>query len=66
MGGLDHRVIVIPKSAHPLRIEENASVFDFTLEQKDINILDSLNENYVQAGTRRMWNNFSDFLVYLT
>ncbi|KAG0032846.1 hypothetical protein BGZ81_010008, partial [Podila clonocystis] len=39
--------IVIPKSANKDRIEQNADVFDFDLADGDMNVLDSLNENYV-------------------
>lgn len=36
--------IVIPKSVHPNRILENAALFDFSLEEKDIAILDQMNQ----------------------
>ncbi|KAF9334001.1 hypothetical protein BG006_002882 [Podila minutissima] len=39
--------IVIPKSANKDRIEQNADVFDFDLADGDMNVLDSLNENFV-------------------
>ncbi|KAG0084222.1 hypothetical protein BGZ92_010087 [Podila epicladia] len=39
--------IVIPKSANKGRIEQNADVFDFDLADGDMNVLDSLNENFV-------------------
>jgi methylglyoxal/glyoxal reductase len=42
---LQHDVAVIPKSIHQDRIMENSQVFDFHLEQEDMNLLDSLNEN---------------------
>lgn len=36
--------IVIPKSIHPNRILENADLFDFSLEEKDIAVLDQMNQ----------------------
>jgi diketogulonate reductase-like aldo/keto reductase len=43
---LQHDIVVIPKSANPKRIEENADVFDFEIEQKEMEKLDSLNEDF--------------------
>ncbi|MFN8671343.1 MAG: aldo/keto reductase [Candidatus Sericytochromatia bacterium] len=43
---LEHEIIVIPKSIKNIRIDENANVFDFSLDTEDMNILDNLNENY--------------------
>jgi methylglyoxal/glyoxal reductase len=42
---LQHDLIVIPKSNHEERILENSHVFDFQINQKDMEILDSLNED---------------------
>ena len=42
---LQHDLVVIPKSSHEERILENSQVFDFNIDQKDMSILDSLNEN---------------------
>ena len=39
-------VVVIPKSSHEERILENSQVFDFQMNQKDMEILDSLNEDF--------------------
>ncbi len=36
--------IAIPKSIHPNRILENADLFDFSLEEKDIAVLDQMNQ----------------------
>jgi diketogulonate reductase-like aldo/keto reductase len=43
--GLQHGLVVIPKSVREERIRENGQVFDFSIEGKDMAILDSLNEN---------------------
>ena len=48
---LQHEVVVIPKSSHPKRIEENAAVFDFSISPEDMRSLDQLDENY-----RVSWN----------
>jgi diketogulonate reductase-like aldo/keto reductase len=42
---LQHDLVVIPKSNHEKRILENSQVFDFNIKQKDMEILDSLNED---------------------
>ena len=42
---LQHDLVVIPKSSHEERILENSQVFDFHMNQKDMQILDSLNED---------------------
>jgi methylglyoxal/glyoxal reductase len=43
---LQHNLVVIPKSTHENRIKENSQVFDFQLDEKDMKLLDSLNENF--------------------
>ncbi|ORY66961.1 Aldo/keto reductase [Leucosporidium creatinivorum] len=42
--GLDRGFVVIPKSTKKERIEDNANVFDFTLEKEDVDYLTSLDE----------------------
>jgi 2,5-diketo-D-gluconate reductase A len=41
---VQHNTIVIPKSTHRERIEENARIFDFTLSAEDIAELDALDD----------------------
>ncbi|MGQ0797418.1 MAG: aldo/keto reductase [Methanobacteriota archaeon] len=48
---LQHGVVVIPKSARPERIRENARLFDFSISAKDMAVLDGLGEGY-----RTSWN----------
>ncbi len=39
-------ISVIPKSVHPDRIRSNDNIFDFTIEQEDMDLIDTLNENF--------------------
>ncbi len=43
---LQHNVIPIPKSSHKDRIKENAGIFDFNIDDQDMEKLNNLNENY--------------------
>lgn len=43
-------ISVIPKSTHPERIASNARIFDFTIDQEDMDLLDRLNQNYHSAS----------------
>jgi diketogulonate reductase-like aldo/keto reductase len=49
--GLQRGVTVIPKSTHPARIEENANIFDFVIDEGAMQSLDALNE-----GLRTSWD----------
>lgn len=42
---LQHGLVVTPKSIRENRIRENIQVFDFQLEETDMKLLDSLNED---------------------
>lgn len=39
-------ISVIPKSTNPARIASNAKIFDFEIEQEDMDILDTLNQDF--------------------
>jgi diketogulonate reductase-like aldo/keto reductase len=41
---IEHGVIAIPKSTHPKRLRENLDVFDFSLNEEDMQALDALAE----------------------
>jgi len=41
---LQRGVLVIPKSATPSRIEENANIFDFSLSENDVLEISKLNK----------------------
>ena len=43
---IQHGILVIPKSAHKERIEENANIFDFEIADDDMESIDSFNENF--------------------
>ena len=42
---LQHEMVVIPKSANPQRIVEDAEVFDFEISAADMEALDGFDEN---------------------
>jgi diketogulonate reductase-like aldo/keto reductase len=54
---VQRHLIVIPKSIHRDRIEENARIFDFTLSDEDMAALDALDETdgTDRALERRWW-----------
>ncbi|MBI4790746.1 MAG: aldo/keto reductase [Chloroflexi bacterium] len=52
---LQHDVVVVPKSSHKRRIQENAAVFDFEISQADMAALDSLNENFRASWYPANW-----------
>lgn len=39
-------ISVIPKSVHPDRIASNGAIFDFTIEKEDMDIIDTLNQDF--------------------
>src|SRR5229473_291595 len=54
--GLQHDLVVIPKSTHRERIEENAQIFNFTLTDQDMAALDALDRtNGTDRALERTW-----------
>jgi diketogulonate reductase-like aldo/keto reductase len=51
---LQHGAVVIPKTTHRRRLEENANVFDFSINPDDMLTLDNLGEDYHVAGLSKM------------
>jgi diketogulonate reductase-like aldo/keto reductase len=43
---IQRNVSIIPKSCQPERIISNADIFDFTLTDEELSLIDTLNENY--------------------
>ena len=54
---VEHDLIVLPKSTHRERIEENAQVFDFALSDDDMAALDALDQTggTDEARESRWW-----------
>ena len=44
--GLQHNIVEIPKSSKEEHIIENSKIFDFSISEEDMTILDKLNENF--------------------
>lgn len=55
--GLQHDLVVLPKSTHRERIQENAQVFDFALSEQDMAELDGLDETdgTAEAQESKWW-----------
>jgi len=43
---IEHNLVVIPKSARKERIIENSNVYDFALNEEDMEVLDNMNEDF--------------------
>lgn len=53
--GLQHNVIEIPKSLTPAHLAENAAIFDFSISDADMALLDALDEGLRTGG----WDPYS-------
>lgn len=43
---MQHGVSAIPKSANAARLKENFSIFDFSISEEDMKLMDGFNENF--------------------
>ncbi len=48
---LQHKIIPLAKAAHADHLIENIDIFDFVITAEDMDVLDSLNENYSALGS---------------
>ncbi len=53
--GLQHGLVVLPKSVHAERIRENADLFDFALDAESMARLDALEEGLATGWDPRGW-----------
>ena len=44
---LQENIIVIPKSSNPIRIKENADIFDFSISETDMELINNFDENLI-------------------
>lgn len=49
--GLQQNLVVIPKSSDFNRIEQNADLFDFSISEADMELIDAMNENWFNSVT---------------
>ena len=57
--------IPIPKSSNEERLKENINLFDFELTREDMNLLNSLNENYIVEGRKVKFKNLVKKILLL-
>jgi diketogulonate reductase-like aldo/keto reductase len=55
--GLQHGYVEIPKSSKKARIQENAKVWDFNIEDEDMQALDAMDEYLVTGSPSRRSSN---------
>lgn len=53
--GLQHDLVVLPKSVHPERMAENMALFDFALSDDQMDRLDDLEEGLATGWDPRTW-----------
>jgi diketogulonate reductase-like aldo/keto reductase len=51
--GIQHEMVVLPKSVNAARIAENADIFGFALEPREMRLLDDRSRGTRQCGTAR-------------
>ena len=59
---LQKGIAVIPKSSNPARIRSNSEIFDFSIEQEDMDILDTLNVYQHTSRAPEDMGNILDFI----
>ena len=59
--GLQHGYVEIPKSVKKQRIEENAKVWDFEIDEQDMKSLDAMDEYLVTGAYLRSLGLSSDW-----
>lgn len=60
---VQNKFIPIPKSSNEERLKENINIFDFELTREDMDLLNSLNENYIVEGRK---DKLRKLVTYLT
>jgi len=53
--GIQQGIIQIPKSGNKQHLQENIDIFNFKLTEKDMEMLNSLNENFRVADNPNIW-----------
>ena len=54
--GIQRRTVVIPKSVHPDRIKSNIQVFDFSLNQEDMDLIAALDKRHRFVDPDEWWH----------
>ena len=56
-------VVVIPKSVHVERIQENIDIWDFALSEEEMNQISSLDKGYVGTAVKHFDTDFVKMVV---
>ncbi len=51
--GIQHEMVVLPKSVNAARIEQNADIFGFALEPREMRLLDDLEQGHATGWDPR-------------